>query len=62
MSCSHFGMEAIQEYGILHGLLMASDRLQRCNGLSRKFYPEDPKTTLAIDFPLEAYYLGRVKK
>ena len=62
LSCSQFGMAAVQKYGILHGLLMASDRLQRCNGLSRKYYQQDPKTTLAIDFPLEVYYLGWVKK
>jgi len=30
-SCSHFAKESIEEYGILWGSLMASDRLLRCN-------------------------------
>jgi len=61
LSCSRFGMTAIQKYGILYGLLMASDRMLRCNGYSRIFYPQDPKTGLAVDFPMETYYLGKVK-
>jgi hypothetical protein len=53
--------KAIQEYGAFHGFLMASDRLQRCFGASRKYYPRDPKTGYAIDYPVEAYYIGRSK-
>jgi len=30
-SCSHFAAEAIQSFGPVRGLLLASDRLQRCN-------------------------------
>jgi putative membrane protein insertion efficiency factor len=30
-SCSHFATEAIEEYGIIWGSFMATDRLLRCN-------------------------------
>jgi hypothetical protein len=30
-SCSHFAKASIEEYGMVWGALMASDRLQRCN-------------------------------
>ncbi len=30
-SCSHFAYEVIEEYGLLKGILLASDRLQRCH-------------------------------
>ena len=61
LTCSRFMTKAIQEHGAVHGFLMASDRLQRCFGASRKYYPRDPKTGLAIDYPVEAYYIGRSK-
>jgi putative component of membrane protein insertase Oxa1/YidC/SpoIIIJ protein YidD len=61
LTCSRFMTKAIQEYGAFHGLLMASDRLQRCFGLSRKYYSRDPETGLAIDYPVEFYYIGREK-
>jgi len=61
LTCSRFMTKAIQEYGAFHGLLMASDRLQRCFGLSRKYYSRDPQTGLAIDYPVEIYYIGREK-
>ena len=59
LTCSRFTAKAIQEYGAVHGFLMASDRLQRCFGASRKYYPRDPETGYAIDYPVEAYYIGR---
>jgi len=62
LTCSRFTAKAIQEYGAVHGFLMASDRLQRCFGASRKYYPRDPKTGYAIDYPVEAYYIGRSKE
>lgn len=62
LSCSRFSLNAVQKYGIVYGLLMASDRIQRCNGIGRKYYPQDPKTSLSIDFPTDMYYLGRVEK
>ncbi|MEO0205624.1 MAG: membrane protein insertion efficiency factor YidD [candidate division WOR-3 bacterium] len=37
-SCSHFAGEAIEEYGVLWGTLMASDRLMRCNPNAINYY------------------------
>lgn len=60
VSCSLYGFNSIQKYGIIHGVMMASDRIQRCNGFGRASYPQDPKTFLAIDLPMEMYFLGKV--
>jgi len=62
LSCSHFGMAAFRKYGLFYGGLMTADRLLRCNGLARRYYPIDPKTGLAIDYPIEVYYLGKAKQ
>ncbi len=43
-SCSHFGVDAIKEFGLLKGVLLTSDRLQRCNGMERQCYLIDPVT------------------
>lgn len=59
VSCSRFGMEAVNRFGIVHGLLMTSDRLQRCNGLGRVYYPQDSDSGLSIDHPLNYYCLGK---
>jgi len=59
-SCSHFGLEAIKKCGILKGLLMTSDRLQRCNGFTRNLYKIDVKTGKAID-PVESYIFKKEK-
>jgi putative membrane protein insertion efficiency factor len=61
-SCSRFGMAAFRKYGLFYGGLMTADRLLRCNGLARKYYPIDPGTGLAIDYPIEVYYLGKAKQ
>jgi len=61
-SCSRFGMLAIRKYGVFFGLLMASDRIQRCNGLGRRYYPIDSETELSVDYPIDDYYLGKIKK
>ncbi len=37
-SCSHFAGEAIEKYGIFWGILMASDRLTRCNPNAINYY------------------------
>jgi hypothetical protein len=37
-SCSQFGLQSIKKYGPFWGLLMASDRLQRCNGCAINHY------------------------
>jgi len=59
LSCSHFAEEAISKYGPIHGVLMAADRLMRCYGLGRRYYPTDPETGLAVDRALKDYHLGR---
>jgi len=58
LSCSHFGLKAVKQYGFFHGVLMTADRLQRCNGLTRRHYSFDSQSGLAIDYPLEKYYIG----
>ena len=55
-SCSRFGMSAIKKYGVFYGILMTSDRLQRCYGFNRKYYPIHPKTGKCFD-PIEPHYL-----
>jgi hypothetical protein len=61
-TCSRFGMEAIQKYGVFWGVLMTADRLQRCNGIGKNYYPIDLETGRAIDYLVEIYYLGRLRK
>lgn len=61
-SCSRFGISAIKKYGIFYGLLIASDRVQRCNVVGRKYYPIDKETGLSIDYPVEEYSLGQKRK
>lgn len=36
-SCSHFGYEALHQFGIIKGLLLTSDRLQRCHPMAWKY-------------------------
>ncbi len=40
-TCSHFGMACIHEYGMFRGILLAADRLIRCNGQQSNFYQLD---------------------
>lgn len=54
-SCSHFGQSAIQKYGILFGILMTSDRLQRCHGFGKRDYPIHSETR-KFDDPIEKYH------
>lgn len=53
-SCSNFAVEAIRETGVLRGILLASDRLQRCNGMSISRYKVDYKSGILKD-PIEIY-------
>ncbi|MDE0184775.1 MAG: membrane protein insertion efficiency factor YidD [Candidatus Poribacteria bacterium] len=48
-SCSRFGMGCIQEYGMLRGLLLTSDRLLRCNGTGSTHHYKDETTGKYID-------------
>ena len=40
-SCSEFGQEAIQEFGLIKGVLLGVDRLSRCHPFNTKKYPYD---------------------
>ena len=53
-SCSRFGMGSIQEYGVLRGVLLAADRLLRCNGSKSQYHHKDPITGKYID-PISDY-------
>jgi len=46
-SCSHFGYEAIKYHGLIKGLLLTSDRLQRCHSGAWKYL--NKYYTLKID-------------
>jgi putative component of membrane protein insertase Oxa1/YidC/SpoIIIJ protein YidD len=48
-SCSRFGREAVRTRGVLRGVLMTSDRIQRCHGANRQYYPVDPATQKCLD-------------
>lgn len=55
-SCSRFGMASFKKYGIFYGLLMTSDRLQRCHGMGRRYYSIHPETGKSDD-PIEHNFL-----
>jgi uncharacterized protein len=52
-SCSHFMESAIKRTGLIHGILLGSDRLLRCHPLARGHYLLLPDGT-AFD-PVEHY-------
>ena len=53
-SCSQFGAEAIGRLGTIRGVLLTSDRLQRCNGVSTSRYQLDYNSGRLID-PIQTY-------
>lgn len=53
-TCSRFGMACIQEYGVVRGILLAADRLLRCNGSASQHYHKDGVTGKYID-PVSDY-------
>ena len=53
-SCSRFGMGCIQEYGVFRGVVLAADRLLRCNGSQSRYYHKDSITGKYID-PISDY-------
>ena len=53
-TCSRFCMGCIQEYGMFRGILLAADRLLRCNGQQPHFYQMDLKMNKYID-PITDY-------
>jgi len=48
-SCSRFGIDAIKSYGIPRGVLLISDRLQRCNNIGGWNYAVDLRTKKRLD-------------
>jgi putative component of membrane protein insertase Oxa1/YidC/SpoIIIJ protein YidD len=48
-SCSRYAKLAIGRYGPVRGLIMAADRLQRCNGMGGSYYPRDRATGRLYD-------------
>jgi uncharacterized protein len=50
-SCSRYAVLVIERFGAARGLLMALDRLQRCHGMGRDYYPLDPRTGRLSDPP-----------
>lgn len=64
-SCSHFAKKSIEEYGIIWGSLMASDRLLRCNPWAfesfNTFY-EGIKEHKIFDPDKNNYIFGTLKK
>ena len=56
-SCSHFAEDAVLRAGALRGMLMASDRLQRCHPMAGRYYTRNA-AGLMID-PVDPY-LGPV--
>lgn len=53
-SCSRFGMGCIHEYGVFRGILLAADRLLRCNGSQSPHYHLDLRTNKYFD-PITDY-------
>jgi uncharacterized protein len=53
-SCSQFGIDSLREFGAIRGILLSSDRLQRCNGISVPYYKIDYKSGKFID-PVQVY-------
>ena len=48
-SCSHFGQQVIQRYGLFKGCLLIGDRLFRCNPLASQHHAIHPRTGLCDD-------------
>ena len=48
-SCSRFSIEAIKYYGLFKGVLLTSDRLQRCNNFGKSSYITDIQTGKRVD-------------
>lgn len=53
-SCSQFSIDSLRKFGIIKGILLTSDRLQRCNGFSAPYYQIDYRTGKYID-PVQRY-------
>jgi len=51
-TCSQYAGQAIKKHGIIIGMIMGSDRLQRCNGQGYGYYPVHKQSGKLYD-PLE---------
>ena len=60
-SCSHFGQQVIQRYGLFKGCLLIGDRLFRCNPLAHQHHSIHPRTGLCDD-PIINYDLSNYTK
>ena len=54
-SCSVFGLHAMQNLGFVVGSMATFDRLTRCHGWNRIYYPKDSATGLNQD-PITLYH------
>jgi len=52
-SCSRFAKVAIEEAGLIKGILLTADRLMRDNNFAHRYYPEDQNGKLTD--PVERY-------
>lgn len=50
-SCSHYAKNALRKYGVLSGLLLTSDRFERCHRFGKEEYEIDKSTGRFIDLP-----------
>ena len=41
-TCSNYMIEALEEYGLIKGLFLGTNRLLRCNPFTNKKYTYDP--------------------
>jgi putative component of membrane protein insertase Oxa1/YidC/SpoIIIJ protein YidD len=48
-SCSVFGVRMMEQKGFIKGMLIAFDRVARCNGVNPKWYEISPQSRLNID-------------
>ncbi|MBN2189166.1 MAG: membrane protein insertion efficiency factor YidD [Chitinispirillaceae bacterium] len=54
-SCSHFGMESIRQCGFVKGILLTSDRLQRCSQFASQYSYRLDTATGRFHDPLKRY-------
>jgi putative component of membrane protein insertase Oxa1/YidC/SpoIIIJ protein YidD len=54
-SCSHFGQESIREFGLVKGVLLTADRLQRCNNFATHYEYEFDRLSGRLLDPVETY-------
>jgi putative component of membrane protein insertase Oxa1/YidC/SpoIIIJ protein YidD len=48
-SCSVYGAQSVNQFGVTEGLLNTFDRISRCYGANNRYYPRHPETNLNYD-------------